>query len=53
MNFYRIKLKVSSFKSSDDINENGNVPYSGFGYLILVSDPLNAEKIARKNTVIL
>ena len=30
----QIKLKLSSFKSSDDINENENGPYRGFGYWI-------------------
>ena len=27
-----LKLKVSSIKSSNDINENENMPYRGFGY---------------------
>ena len=30
--YYNKKLKVSSFKSSDDVNENENGPYRGFGY---------------------
>ena len=29
------------FKSSEHINEKGHGPYHGFGYLRLVSDPLD------------
>ena len=38
---YYIKLKLKSFKSSEHINEKGDGPYHGFGYLNLVSDPLD------------
>ena len=29
------------FKSSEHINKKGDVPYHGFGYLILFSDPVD------------
>ena len=32
------KNKLRSFKISEHINENGDRPYSGFGYLNLFSD---------------
>ena len=38
---YKIKLKLRSFKSSEIINEKGDGPYCGFGYLSLFSDPIN------------
>ena len=30
-----INIKLRSFESSEHINEKGNVPYRGFGYLSL------------------
>ena len=36
-----MKIKLRSFKSSERINEKGNGPYRGFGYLSLFSDPIN------------
>ena len=35
------KIKLRSFKSSEHINEKGDGPYRGFGYLSLFSDPIN------------
>ena len=35
------KIKLRSFKSSKHINEKGDRPYRGFGYLSLFSDPLD------------
>ena len=35
------KSKLRSFKSSEHINEKGNVPYHGFNYLSFVNDPLD------------
>ena len=37
----KYKIKLRSFKSSDHINEKGDEPYRGFGYLSFVSDPLD------------
>ena len=34
-----IKIELISFKSSEHINEKGNGPYHGFGFLSLFSDP--------------
>ena len=34
-----IKIQLRSFKSSEHINEKGDGPYRGFGYLSLFSDP--------------
>ena len=34
-----LKVKPSSFKSRDNINEKGDGPYRGFGYLSLINDP--------------
>ena len=34
------KNKLISFKSSEHINEKMGGPYRGFGYLSLISDPL-------------
>ena len=36
-----IKIKLRSFKSSEHINEKGDGPYHGFGYLSLFSDPID------------
>ena len=36
-----IKIKLRSFKSSERINEKGDGPYHGFGYLSLFSDPID------------
>ena len=33
------KIELMSFKSSEHINEKGDGPYHGFGYLSLFSDP--------------
>ena len=35
------KNKLRSFKSSEHINEKGDGPYRGFGYLSLFSDPID------------
>ena len=35
------KNKMRSFKSSEHINEKGDEPYHGFGYLNLFSDPID------------
>ena len=35
------KNKLRSFKSSGHINEKGDGPYRGFGYLSLFSDPID------------
>ena len=35
------KIKLRSFKSSEHINEKGDGPYRGFGYLSLFSDPID------------
>ena len=42
-NAYLIKMKLRSFKSStsENINEEGDGPYRGFGYLSLFSDPID------------
>ena len=34
-----MEIKLRSVKSSEHINEKGNGPYSGFGYLSLSIDP--------------
>ena len=39
--FILIKIKLRSFKSSEHINEKGDGPYRGFGYLSLFSDPID------------
>ena len=39
--FDDIKIKLRSFKSSEHINEKGDGPYCGFGYLSLFSDPID------------
>ena len=36
-----IKIKLRSFKSSERMNEKGDGPYHGFGYLSLFSDPID------------
>ena len=36
-----IKIRLTSFKSSEHILEKGDGPYRGFGYSSLVSDPLD------------
>ena len=36
-----INKKLRSFKSSEYINEKGDGPYGGFGYLSLFSDPID------------
>ena len=36
-----IKKELRSFKSSEHINEKGDGPYLGFGYLSLFSDPVD------------
>ena len=40
-NYNKIKIKLKSFKSSEHINEKGDGPYRGFGYLSLFSDPID------------
>ena len=44
-----LKLKLRSFKSSEHFNEKGDVSYSGFGYLSLISDTLDLELGAKEN----
>ena len=39
--YFKIKIKLRSFKSSERINEKGDGPYHGFGYLSLFSDPID------------
>ena len=36
-----IKIKLKSFKSSEHISEKEDGPYRGFGYLSLLSDPID------------
>ena len=36
-----IRIKLRSFKSSEHINEKGDGPFRGFGYLSLLSDPID------------
>ena len=40
-NKVEIKIKLRSYKSSERINEKGDGPYHGFGYLSLFSDPID------------
>ena len=40
-----------SFKSKENIHKKEVGPYHGFGYLSLISDPINLAKGARENTV--
>ena len=42
------KIKLRSFKSREHINEKGDGPYSGFGYLSLFSDPLDLAKWSQR-----
>ena len=42
------KIKPRSFKSSEHINEKGDGPYRGFGYLSLFSDPLDLAKWSQR-----
>ena len=37
----KLKIKLRSFKSSERMNEKGDGPYHGFGYLSLFSDPID------------
>ena len=37
----KIKIKLRSFKRSENINEKGDGPYRSFGYLSLYSDPID------------
>ena len=39
-----IKIILRSFKSSEHINEKGDGPYHGFGYLSVFSDPIDLAK---------
>ena len=41
ISYYIIKIKLRSFKSSERINEKGDGPYHGFGYLSFFSDPID------------
>ena len=36
---YQMKIKLSSFESSEHINEKRDGSYRGFGYFSLSSDP--------------
>ena len=44
----KIKIKLRSFKSSEHINENGDVPFLDFGFLSLVSDPLDSTTCSKR-----
>ena len=44
-----IKIKLTSFKSSEHINQKGDGSYRGFGYLIFVSDPSVWQHKAKEN----
>ena len=44
MNIISNKDKTEIFKSSEHINEKGNVSYRGFGFLSLFSDPIDLPK---------
>ena len=37
----QMKIKLRSFKSSEHINEKGDGPNNGFGYLSLFIDPID------------
>ena len=37
----KIKIKLRSFKSSEHINEKGDGPYRGVGYLSLFNEPID------------
>ena len=39
--FYMHKKCLRSCKSSEHINEKGNGPYRGFGFLSIFSDPID------------
>ena len=41
------KEKFRSFKSKENIHKKEVGPYHGFGYLSLISDPINVAKGAR------
>ena len=43
------KIKLRPFKSSDHINDKGDGPYRGFGYLSLFSDPMIWQHEAKEN----
>ena len=43
-----MKIKLRSLKSSEHINEKGGGPYRGFGYLSLVSDPIDLATWSQK-----
>ena len=40
-------IKFISFKSKENIHKKEVGPYRGFGYLSLISDPINLAKGAR------
>ena len=42
-------IELRSFKSSEHINEKGDGPYHGFGYLSLFSDPINWQHDPNEN----
>ena len=48
------KLKLRSFKSSEQTKEKADGPYRGFrpGYLSLVIDPIDLQQGAKENTAI-
>ena len=48
-----IKIKLRSSKSSEHINEKGDWPYRGFGYLSLFSDPIIFGNMEPKRTTVI
>ena len=43
------KIRLRSFKSSEHINEKGDGPYRGSGYISLFSDPVDWQHGANRN----
>ena len=43
------KLRLTSFKSSERINEKGDGPYRDFGYISLFSHPVDWQHEAKRN----
>ena len=43
------EIKLRSFESSERINEKGNGPYLGFGYISLFGDPVDLQHGAKRN----
>ena len=49
--WYIIKLKPRSLKSSEHINEKGDGPYRGFGYLSLFIDPTDLTTWSQRESL--